>query len=1052
MKPKNYTIKPLLGGVLLCFLTGGVPVSPSIAKGVNWIKKEGDFAGLLAEKVEEIRGKVVDENGEPMIGVSILIKGTTTGTVTDVDGNFSLNAKSGDVLVFSYIGYLTQNVTLGAESTLEIQLILDSSNELDEVVVVGYGTQSKRSLTGAVANMKADKIQEIPSSNLSSLLAGRMSGVYVVAPTGTPGVASNVSIRAQGSMNSNPPVYVIDGVIRDKRAFDALDPSEIQEVSVLKDAASAALYGSRSSGGVILVATKTGTNSKAKINYTTNYSLEKQTNLPEMMRGVDIAKMGNTWVPQNSDWYRDQDFIDWISTVNGGYGYDYIGDVYQDPTSKRHALNVTGGNENIQYYAGGTYFDQQGWLEPLKYNKFNLRASVTAKLNKNLTAHVNLSQYSTEREKFWWPYDYGSDALGDLWKKLQTWQYFYPNYIEGKPWNQGWLGNVGELINNSGYWRNREDVQNSLVSLKYDMPFIPGMSVKATYNYERFNSNLKNFQKKHKLWNIVGVEGENFENATLGDPESTVWSNGPSREYISSQAGNKYSYQFNLQLDYKKSFGKHNIDAFAAYEQAENSISSIDGGRYDFPILVKDQYFATSSDAKDSWFNGSESEFGRLSYIGRATYDYAYKYIFSASFRYDGSLNFAPKYRWGMFPAVSAAWVVSEESFFNPKTINYLKVRASLGTLGNDNLTPWRWVERYNPASGFYFGETPRSTKGISYGGLINPFVTWEKSRTYNLGFDAVFFKNINLTGEYWFKNTSDILGSRIQSIPTTFGAVMPPENYGEVHSSGLEFELGYNGRAGKEFKYYVNGNFTYATNEVVKWDQPQSVRPFEDRIGKPIDYISGLKSDGLLRTQADLDALPEGYTIYGAVPRLGWINYKDLSGPTGEPDNKIDDWDKVMLYDHSSAPISYGVNLGMSWKGIEIEALFQGLSGFYKYPDVQPPYPWTRVYAFWADSWTPETAQTATKPIPNHDIWQNRAGSDFYYQKGDFTRLKFVNVGYNLPKQLVESIGLSNAKFFLSGTNLLTFSKFQVYDPELGSAGTFPINKSFTAGMSVTF
>jgi len=1038
---------------MLCFLILGCGLlQPLTAEARNGLKRDGKSAEFVTDPTEKISGKVVDENGEAMIGVSILVKGTTRGTVTDNMGNFSLDVSIGDVLVLSFIGYETQNVTIENGSPLNISMQLDADSVLNEVVVVGYGTQTKRSMTGAVSNLKADKLQEIPSSNLSSLLAGRMSGVYVQAPTGTPGIASNISIRARGSMNDNPPVYVIDGVIRDKRAFDALDPTEVQEVSLLKDAASAALYGSRSAGGVVLVATKTGSNSKAKINYTTNYSIEKQTNLPKMMRGVDIAKMANTWVPQNSSWYHDQDFIDWISTVNGGYGYDYIKDVYIDPASKRHALNVTGGNENIQYFAGGTYFDQQGWLDPLKFNKFNLRASVTAKLNKNLTAHVNLSQYSTERQKFWWPYDWGSDALGDLWKKLQTWQYFYPNYIDGKPWNQGWLGNVGELITNSGYWRNRENVQNSLVSLKYDLPFVPGMSVKATYNYERYNNNLKNYQKKHTLWNIEGAVGDNFENAKIADPESTVLSNGPSREYISSQAGSKSSYQFNLQLDYKRSFGNHNVDAFVAYEQAEDYTTSIDGVRYDFPIIVKDQYFATSGDAEDSRFNGSETEWGRLSYIGRATYDYAYKYIVSASFRYDGSLNFGPDYRWGLFPAISAAWVISEESFFKPKAINYLKFRASMGTLGNDALGRWRWLETYNAASGFYFGENPKSTKGIEYGGLVNPMVTWEKSRTYNLGLDAVVFNNFNVSAEYWFKNTFDILGTRNQSIPTTFGANMPPENYGEVHSNGVELELGYNGSIGKAFKYFVNGNFTYATNEVVKWDQAENVRPFEDRIGKTYDYISGLRSDGLLRTQADLDALPEGYTIYGAVPQLGWINYKDISGPSGEPDNKIDDWDKVVLYNHSSAPVTYGLNLGFSWKGIDVEALFQGMAGFYKYPDVQAPYPWTRIYAFWEDSWTPETALTATKPIPNHDIWQNRAGSDFYYQKGDFTRLKYVNVGYNLPTKIVDKIGLSNARIFVSGTNLLTFSKFKVYDPELGSAGTFPINKSFTGGMSLTF
>lgn len=999
----------------------------------------------------EISGTVTGPDGEAMPGVSIVVKGTTNGTITDSDGQYYLSdVPEGAVLVFSFIGMRSQEVAVGNQTVIDLVMEYDEVG-IDEVIVVGYGTQTKGNLTGAIANIKSDKLEEISESNLSSMLAGRLSGVYVSNWTGTPGVSSDISIRSVGSINANPPVFVIDGVIREKRAFDALDPSEIQEISVLKDAASAALYGSRSAGGVVLVATKSGSATETRINYTASYSMDSPIHLPEMMRGADIARMGNSIAQPTDWWYKDDNFINWMETVDNGYGYNYIDDVYVTPTNMRHSLNASGGNQKIQYFIGGSYFDQQGWLEPLTYNKFNMRASVTAKITDNLTAHMNLSQFRSNRSKFWWPYDWGSEQLGDLWKKLQTWQYYWPHYIEGKPWNYGWLGNVGELITNSGYWRNRENVQNSLFSLTYEVPFVRGLSVKATYNSERYNSNLKNFQKKHTLYNIEGAVGDNYENAQLVQPYETVQSNGPSREYLEFGNGEDRSYQFNLQVDYKKSFGDHNVNAFLVYEQWERDGSNLSGVRYDFPVVLKDQYFATSGDWEDSYFSGNEHENGRLSYIGQASYDYAKKYFLSASFRYDGSLAFSPDRRWGLFPSLSAAWVISEESFFNSNAVTYLKLRGSLGMLGNDNIGMWRWLESYQAANGFYFGESPKSTKGLSYGGIVNPNVTWEKSLTYNFGVDAFLFNAVSFSAEYWFKNTYDILGSRLESIPTTFGGNMPPENYGEVHSNGIELELGYNGKIGSDFNYFINGNFSYATNKVVKWDQPENIQDWQNRIGRPLGYITGLQNTGLLRTQADLDALPNGYTIYGAQPQLGWINYQDNSGIDGTPDGKIDDYDRVVLHNHSTPPISYGLTLGLEWKGISMEAFFQGLAGHYKYPSVQPPYAWTRVYSFWEDYWSPSNPN-ASMPMPHWDYWQNRAASDFYYRSASFARLRYLKIGYTLPEKISSKIKARSLRIYVSGTNLFTLSKFKVYDPELSNAGTFPLSRSLTGGISVTF
>jgi TonB-linked SusC/RagA family outer membrane protein len=1003
-----------------------------------------------AQQKHVVSGKVIDAQGEPIPGVNVYEKeNQTNGVITGVDGSYSITVDSPeDILVFSFIGFDDQEIHISARNQIDITLVEEATG-LNEVVVVGYGTQKKATMTGAVTNLKMDDLSEVSTSNMSSLLAGRLSGVYVSNNMGTPGVASSIKIRENASWNSNPPVYVIDGIVRDKSDFDKLDVSEIAEVSILKDGASAAVYGSRAAGGVILVETKKGEIGKPTIEYNMSHSFEEPTKLPEMMSGVDIARMGNSYLDPGNWAYWQDDELAWLSTINNGYGFDYLDEVYKNPTSTRHALNVNGGNEKIKYFIGGSLFDQTGFLDNLGYKKYNIRSNLTAQITDDLKASLQLSNVNSKRNKFYWPYDWGSDELGDLWKKLQTWQYYEPIYINGYPPNTGWLGNIGELISGrSGYWEMREQTQNAVASLEYSIPFIEGLSAKGTFSYSTFNFQEKTFSKKHKLYNVNRESTHSFPDEINGE-DDYVWSNGPGREFIYREDHTNRSYQFNAQLNYARSFGSHNIDALFVYEQSEGENSNIYGQRYDFPIIVKDQLFATSDNAEDSSFGGGESESGRTSYIGRLNYDYASKYLLSASFRYDGSMIFGPGQRWGFFPAVSAGWRLSEEAFFDVAWIDNLKLRGSVGLLGNDAISPWYWQERYVPSSGFYFGEKPSSVKGITYGGIVNPYVTWEKSLNYNVGVDVLFAKRLNLSAEYWMKKQTDILGPRNATVPTTFGGSLPYENYGEVHARGFELELTYNNTIAGQVNYFVKGIFGYATNKVIKRDYAENARDIDIPIGRPIGYITGVEADDILRTQADLDALPEGWTVWGRAPQLGDMNYKDLSGPDGTPDGKIDDYDKAILHKHGSAPYSFGLNLGLDWKGFSMDALFQGLAGGKKFYSFQPPYPWTRVYKYWDDYWSPDNVD-ASMPHPDYNIWQNRAGSTFNLQSTTFVRLKYLNVGYNLPERLISRIGVQGLKVFFSGNNLFYISKFKHYDPEVGHSGVYPNMKTFTFGLNL--
>jgi TonB-linked SusC/RagA family outer membrane protein len=1004
----------------------------------------------INEKVVEmditVSGKVIDEGGEPIPGVTVLVRGTTIGVITDIDGDYTLEVAEESVLRFSFIGFIAQEVSVGNQSVIDVTLLEDESS-LDEVVVVGYGIQNKATLTGAVTNVKTEEISEISSSNLTSLLAGRLAGVSISSSTGTPGVPSNLTIRTRGTFNSDSPIYVIDGIVKDKADFDALDVNEVAEISVLKDGASAAIYGSRASNGVVLVRTKTGKSGKPTITYTNSYNFEKPTQLPKMMSGVDIAHMANS--VSASEWFSwSPEDITWLQTVNNGYGYDYLDEVYRDPASNRHAISISGGNENVKYYLGGSVFKQTGFLDPLKFDKQNLRANVEVKLSENLTANVNLALVNSKREKFNFLYDYGSDALEGLWPKLQTWQFYEPITIEGKAPNLGWLGNVGEMINNSGYWRNRTQSQSAILSLKYKIQKVEGLSMKATYAFDNSIGNLKIFDKKHTLYNISGQSIHNYSQVKFDGTETL--SNGPSREGIYESASLDRSYQFNTQINYDRTFGNHHIDALLVYEQSEGFKNNLSANRYDFPILVRDQWNQTSDSPEDSRAGGGENETGRLSYIGRLNYDYDAKYLFSASFRYDGSLIFKPSERWGFFPSVSAGWVLSEEEFFNVGFIGRLKLRGSFGILGNDRVAPWRWQEQYVASNGFFFGQNPSIVKGITYGGITNQLMTWETSQSTNLGLDVSLTNHWDLTLNVWSKKTKDILGTQTSELPSTFGGSLPNTNYGEMKSSGFEFEVDYGNSIG-EFNYYFGANYGYATNEVVKIAQGENIRDYQNRIGRSWNYIVGYEYDDILRTQADIDALPSGYTIGGQVPQLGQLNYKDLSGVDGVPDGKIDSWDQTVIADNAAPTSTYGIRMGGEYKGFSVDVLFQGAGGYKKILSVQPPYGWTRVYGIWEDYWSPDNTNS-TMPSPDFNMNANQWTSTFWLKEADYLRLGYLNIGYSLPKSLLDKIGLQSAKLFVAGTNLLTWSQFKAYDVELSSAGSYPNMKDFNLGINITF
>ena len=1004
------------------------------------------------ENIEEqlsVIGTIKDSDGNPLPGANILEKGTLNGTQSDFEGNFSISVTSqNSVLAFSYLGFTTVEIAVNGRNSIDA-ILVENMSGLDEVVVIGYGTQKKETISGSVATAELNNLTQIPESNLSNLLAGRMSGVYVGQSTGVPGSSSSIRIRSQSSWNSSPPLYVIDGVIRDKSSFDRMDVNEIENISVLKDAASAAIYGSRSSNGVVLVTTKNGHVGKTNINVSMNYSVEEPTSRAKYLSDHDSYLLNNIfWQKQaGANWF-GEDEIEMFAEK--GYSFNYLDYLYRNPTTKNTSLSASGGNEKVKFYIGGTYFENEAYLPNVDYNKYNLRAKVNAKITDNLTIGLNLSSNVGKGTRF----NSNRTDFSDWYGTLDTFFFYIPIEIEGNLVDPEWQMSIPGLIRDGGYKKNEEIGIDALLDITYEVPFLEGLSIKTTYSKNYISDFSKTYFKKHKLYKYerTGSTGKVYTENLIGETYSPV----PSRESLSNNFTKSNSYQLNAQISYVRRFEKHSVNAIAIYEEYDGGNANFGLARYDFPLLTKDQFFATSNNAEDSSGNGSESYNGRKSYLGRVNYEFDDKYIFSGAFRADGSMLFAPDKRWGYFPSASVAWIVSRESFFSNHSshIPLLKVRASYGYTGNDSVGGWQWQEAYYSAGQYYLGNSNENV--IGYGGIVNSDLTWEKSRSLNVGVDILTKQNLELNFDYWKRHSYDILGRRILNLPTTFGGTLPDENYGIMDSHGFEIGLAYNTDIGA-LNFDAQANFSYATTNVKQADVAADAQDVDNPNGKPLGYTATYVSTGIIRTQEELDALPIGYTIMGAPPTLGHLNYEDVSGPEGVPDNRIDGFDRQIISDFSqaTAPFSAGLNLNFRWKGITLNTFFQSLFGYQKlYTDHwNRGFPLdARLYAHWGDTWTPETPNANYPIITGPGQPPSTMASDFWYENGGFVRLKNLSIGYDLPANWLSDIKMEKATIYVNGTNLFYLSPFKWYDPEIGSQASYPNMRKFNIGINLTF
>lgn len=1031
----------------------------------------------IEEKTQQgrkISGTVKDNLGEAIIGANIKIKGTNTGTTTDIDGNFSLEVSQNAILEVSYIGYLAREIAVGNQTNIQIELREDTQT-LSEVVVVGYGTQKKVNLTGSVSSISASEIGAIPVSSISNAMAGRLPGVFSYNSSGKPGASSPIMIRGINTPNNTDPTFVIDGVVRDKLDFDAIDPNEIESFSVLKDAASAAVYGSRAANGVIMITTKRGGEQKPMFRYSGLVGTERETRRPTIMNAYNRTqylnnKFAYNGVDPTSTNYYTPDEVDWFRT----HDYDRLEMAWQNPIVTQHNLSVNGGTDKIKYFLSIGYYDQKGVFEKVNYTKYNFRSNVDAKINDHLNISFNVDANTNSDSTPYWPHNgtntdkntYGvanSAVIKDLYRALMNHPRTENPYVNGRPNATIYGWNILEVIKSGGKDVIDRNTLNANLSATYKVPFVQGLTAKAMFNYRRYYSVRKQVGKEYPLYEheTSGTNGHIIKDdakVTRTKYRSETLGNGVRKDFNEDSR-----YTLNLQLNYDRTFGKHDLGVLFLYEQYEEKTDELWGQRKKLLTNAIEDMFVGDGDSANKDTNGKMTEFGRLGYVGRVNYAFDSKYLLEANFRYDASVRFPKGNRWGFFPSISAGWRIAEESFIRESQslsfIDNLKLRASYGVLGNDQVNPYQYLDLFSTQTGGAFGT---ATTGIQPGVYPNKNITWEKTATTNIGVDVGLWNGLlSFEFDYFYKRTYDILLKRERTIPSTFGADLPHENYAELINKGVEFNVRHDNRIG-DIKYYLSGNFSFARNHYSKIDEAENAYDFQKKTGRPMNFITGYVSDGIARTDADLAGLPIWNSAHNW--QLGDIRLRDLNG-----DGDVTSADQEVLSKYTKHPeIIYGFNLGGEWKGIDLNIFFQGVAN----RSIMPAFrEWTWTEQSVLDIWTDAYSNKSFNPnnpymTDNLDGKYPRVGgtgssgantqkSSFWLMNGNYLRLKNLEIGYTFPKGMLSTVGIDGLRVYVSGTNLFVLDKVDIYDPENSSdwdAYQYPMMKSYNVGLSLTF
>jgi len=1040
----NSSANKLITAVLMMLLLSGFRPVYSFSPGEQEIK---------------VSGVIKDESGMPLTGASVVVEGTTIGVAADATGKYSITVPGANsVLVVSFIGYNTQKIELKGRTVIDIVLLPDLQM-IDEVVVVGYGTQKKVNVSGAVDVVTSKAIEKRPVANLSQSLQGLSPSLNVTVGNsgGEMGSKMNINIRGIGSINGGSPYILVDGMEQD---INNLNPDDIESISVLKDAASSAIYGARAAFGVILVTTKRGRNDGYSVNYSSNFSFSSPTIVPHSVDSKRFATYLNVASVNDGNPPLFQkvilDYIDqylageidywtvpfplapqyWLLNQGAWANTDWYDINYKKwvPNSL-HTLSFSGGDKRTQFFVSGSLFDQSGLLN---FGKDDFgRKTINSKINTSLFNWLKFSLTSkfsntnTERPS------YDKDLLYD--RLARQWPTNAPYFPNGTPNYEA----VQVWLEQGGMYKEANNELSMIPGLEVT-PF-KGFVINANLRWRMNNWGNSNHEAKVKSY---------LADMTMGylRSENNYSTNNFMGNYLSP----------NVYGTYNKAFGKHSFTVMAGYEQELQTYSSSFAKRYD---LISDEIPSLGTATGRQEVAGSKGHFATRSYFGRINYDFDGRYMLEFSMRYDGSSKFPKGYRWGTFPSGSAAYVLSKEKYWEPLSgyVNMFKLRASFGALGNQNVDNYLYIERMPVMTNLQYIMGNERPNYVGMAGSISPGLTWEKVNTKNIGFDAGFLKNrLNLTADFFVRNTFDMLGPA-ESLPAVLGTSIPRSNNAALRTTGYELSVDWRDNI-SDFSYGAKFILSDAVSTVTKYLNPQNLLSAPYYEGMKLGEIWGFTTVGLFESDQQAQSVNQSY-FSADVLRAGDVYYKDIN-----KDSKIDigantvqnPGDKSII-GNSTPRLAYSLSLNAAWKGIDISVLVQGIGKRDLWLD--SPIFWGAGGIYWLtayeghmDYWTPDNTD-AYWPRPYIDKGRkNKQVQTRFLQNGAYLRLKSLQIGYTIPSKITRKIMIQNCRIYVSGENLLTFTKlFEAFDPEAtGGARAngyiYPLQKTLSGGFSITF
>ncbi|HTJ50053.1 MAG TPA: TonB-dependent receptor [Cyclobacteriaceae bacterium] len=1028
-------------------------------------------ASEVVQQSRKISGTVIEKDGTALPGVSVLVEGTNDGTMTDSEGKFVINVPSDEsVLVFSFIGFVSQKVAVGNLSAIDVSMVPDITN-LGEVVVVGYTTQTKATLTGAVSSIENKDIVRTKNENVLNSLTGKLPGVRIIQKSSAPGAYdTQIDIRGMGD-----PLFVIDGIVRDKDFFARMTSEEIESVSILKDG-SAAIYGLGAANGVVLVTTKKGSShpdGKVDVTLNTSYSMQQFLYVPKSVGAIDYMTLvneknaqdfGKNYLVKTNPIFADNAFAPYRDGTKKSY--DWFDQVFNKRTPQSETnLSVSGGGEKLHYYFNLGYNKQMGAYKSNDYysSRWNMRTNIEAQITKRLKAQIGLGAIMVNTHQ--------PDGTGWTTYKL-TWlsrpdASFYANdnplYPNG---DTKYLNEGANMIVQTNSKYVGDDVTNDrkfngTLTLQYDIPGIEGLSAKGVYDYSPNLPDYTTYKKAYTLYQYQLDDGS----------YKPVSRNAPSD--ITRTIGLSYSTNMQLGLQYNHTFlSNHNVSSFVIYQERYNTWDSFSAYRQ---LLINSQYLFAGE--TNDQMKGTEGDIGDVttkSLLGQVNYDYRGKYLLDFRFRYDGSSSFPKDHRFGFFPSVSVGWRLSEEEFIKnalPQVSN-LKFRASYGVMGDNS-----GVATYPPSPGYnldgnnygwYYGGA--LTGGVSASAITNPNLTWYTAKAYNAGLDfGVFNQHITGTFDIYKRDLTGLLATSSAVIPGTVGATLPQENLNATRNFGYEISLRYNNTF-KDIKYYIGGQLSATKSMRTKWLETPAGNSYDRWRNRTSGRYDNIWWGNESKTQfTSYDQIQNSKLPVGQSTLPGDWQLNDWNG-----DGVVDANDDHPIGTQGRAIFNYGISLGAAWRGLDLAIDFQGAYGVYvKYSEVLTealPFGGQNTLSYFMNRWHPvdpnaDYYNPSTQwvsgyyPVTGRD---GRSTGTNGVQNASYMRLKTAQLGYTLPKKWVSKINMQSVRFYLSGYNLLTFTGLKNVDPERPTSGgtgaasvefyNYPVNKTYTIGATVKF